>query len=105
MPNEFPWMAGLFRLGKLYCGAALVSESFLITAAHCVDGLEPSDIKVYLGGHNITKDFTDVRRVKAIHQHENFNIFSFDNDIALLKMNKPVRYGPKVQPACLPDGS
>lgn len=98
-------MAGLFRLGKLYCGASLISESFILTAAHCVDGLDASEIKVLLGGHNITKDFTEVRRVKSIHQHEGFNIFTFDNDIALLKLAKPVRFGPKVQPACLPDGS
>lgn len=28
---------------------------------------------------------------------------SFDNDIALLRLDRSVKFGPKVQPACLPD--
>lgn len=104
-PNDFPWIVALFRQNKLYCGATLISANYILTAAHCVDGMAPSEIKVYLGGHNITKDYTEVRRVKKIIQHENFNIFSFNNDIALIKLYKSVKFGSKVQPACLPDGS
>lgn len=55
-----------------------------------------------MGGHNITQDFTDTRRVSIIHTHENFDIFTYDNDIALLKLESPVKFGPKVQPGCLP---
>lgn len=104
-PHDFPWIVGLFRDKKLYCGATLISETYLLTAAHCVDGMEPSQIRAYIGGHNLTKDYTDIRRVRKIIQHEQFNIFSFNNDIALIKLYKPVKFGPKVQPACLPDGS
>lgn len=104
-PHDFPWIVGLFRQNKLYCGATLISDTYLLTAAHCVDGMEPGEIKAYIGGHNITKDYTEVRRVKKIIQHEFFNIFSFNNDIALIKLFKPVKFGSKAQPACLPDGS
>lgn len=104
-PHDFPWVVGLFRQGKLYCGATLISSTWLLTAAHCVDGMESNKIRVYLGGHNITKDYTDIRRVKKIVQHENFNIFTFNHDIALIKLYKPVKFGSKVQPACLPDGN
>lgn len=76
-----------------------------MTAAHCVNGIEAQEIRVYLGGHNITQDYTDVRRVRTIHAHENFDIITFDNDIALLQLDRPVRFGPTVQPGCLPDGS
>lgn len=61
--------------------------------------------QVYLGGHNIAKDYTELRRVKRIVDHEDFDIFTFNNDIALLELDKPLRYGPTIQPACLPDGS
>ncbi|XP_053674146.1 transmembrane protease serine 9-like [Anopheles nili] len=103
--HQFPWLAGLFRQGKLYCGASVVSRNFLVTAAHCVNSFEPSEIRVYLGGHNIAKDYTELRRVKRIIDHEDFDIFTFNNDIALLELDKPLRYGPTIQPACLPDGS
>ena len=57
-----------------------------------------------MGGHNITKDYAEIRRIKTIYEHQNFDIISFDNDIALLKLDKPVKFGPNVQPGCLPDG-
>lgn len=63
-----------------------------------------SHSQVFLGGHNITKDYAVSRRVKVIQAHERFDIFSFNNDIALLKMDRPVEFGPKIQPICLPDG-
>ncbi|EDS41411.1 oviductin [Culex quinquefasciatus] len=103
--HEFPWLAGLFRQGKLYCGASVLTKNYLVTAAHCVNSFEPSEIRVYLGGHNIAKDFTELRRVKRIIDHEGFDIFTFNNDIALLELDKPLRYGPTIQPACLPNGN
>ena len=38
--NEYPWMTGLGVKGSLspMCGAALVSDQFLLTAAHCCSG-------------------------------------------------------------------
>lgn len=35
--------------------------------------------------------------------HENFDIFTFNNDIAILEMDHPLKFGPYIQPACLPD--
>lgn len=104
-PHDFPWIVGLFRQSKLYCGATLISPNYLLTAAHCVDGMEASEIRAFIGGHNITKDYSEIKRVRKIIQHERFNIFSFNNDIALIKLYKPVKFGSKIQPACLPDGS
>lgn len=36
--NEFPWMVALSRKGKFYCGATLITQRHLLTAAHCVEG-------------------------------------------------------------------
>lgn len=36
--NEFPWMARLSYFNRFYCGAALVNDRYVITAAHCVKG-------------------------------------------------------------------
>ena len=102
--NQYPWLAGLFRQGKNYCGASLISNRYLITASHCVNGFDKDEIRVYLGGHVIAKDYTEIRRIKRIIEHEDFDILTFNNDIALLELDKPVKFGPTIQPACLPDG-
>jgi secreted trypsin-like serine protease len=33
-PNEYPWIAGLFKQNKLYCGAAIISNKYLLTVSH-----------------------------------------------------------------------
>lgn len=101
-PNEYPWIVGLYRNGKLYCGGALISSKHVLTAAHCVHNFQKREIKIFIGGHNISSDYVDVRRVRAIHKHEEFNTSTFDFDIAILQMDRAVRFGAKVQSVCLP---
>lgn len=60
--------------------------------------------QIYLGGHDISKDYSEIRRTKRIYEHEKFDIISFDNDIAILELDQSVNYGPTVQPVCLPNG-
>jgi guanylate cyclase len=60
--------------------------------------------QVYVGGHNISRDHTEIKKIKKIISHENFDIVSFDNDIALLELESPITYGPRVSSVCLPSG-
>lgn len=66
---------------------------------HSIDRRE---IKIYIGGHNISTDYVDTRRVARIFEHEYFDTVSFDFDIAILELSKPIEFGPKIQPVCLP---
>lgn len=74
----------------------------VLSAAHCVHSFDRRDIKIYIGGHNITTDYVDTRRVARIFEHEYFDPISFDFDIAVLELSKPIEFGPKIQPVCLP---
>jgi hypothetical protein len=33
--GEFPWMASILMFGQFLCGATIISDHFVITAAHC----------------------------------------------------------------------
>lgn len=103
-PAEFPWIVGFQRQGKLYCSGSLITDRHVLTAAHCVDSFEPFELKVFLGGHNITKDYKEVRKVKRIRAHKGFDIFTFNNDVAVVELDRPVKFGPNIQTACLPTG-
>lgn len=59
--------------------------------------------QVFVGGHNISTDYAEQRRVRKVHRHARFDTSTFDNDIALLQLDRPVRFGPHVQPGCLPE--
>lgn len=44
-------------------------------------------------------------KLKRIISHPSFNDFTFDYDIALLELEKPVEYSTVVRPICLPDAT
>jgi secreted trypsin-like serine protease len=55
-PNDkYPFMTALLAKGKgsalkrQFCGGSLVNESVIMTAAHCVEGMEAKDLQVAVG--------------------------------------------------------
>nr|XP_053605955.1 uncharacterized protein LOC128672684 [Plodia interpunctella] len=101
--NEFPWVARLSYFNKFYCAGMLINDKYVLTAAHCVKGFMWFMIRVTLGEHN---------RCNATHRPEtryvtkaiahNFTFATFRNDIALLKLNRPVATSDVIKPICLP---
>ena len=37
-PGVYPWTVGIQFGDKLYCGGSIISNRFVVTAAHCVKG-------------------------------------------------------------------
>merc|ERR1711953_1429552 len=49
-PHESPWQVGLFFNGY-FCGGSIISEKYILTAAHCADGVYSHE--VVIGAHEI----------------------------------------------------
>ncbi|XP_069690541.1 trypsin-like [Periplaneta americana] len=106
-PGEFPWIVALMLNSNLfYCAGVLITRYHILTAAHCLkEAPEPSDITVILGEYdrsNPMETATEIRSVVSADAHDEFDEPSFDNDIAILKLDSSVDFTPNILPACLP---
>ncbi|PSN57576.1 hypothetical protein C0J52_00497 [Blattella germanica] len=103
--NQYPWMAQLIYSGRFYCGASLINSMYLLTASHCVKGFNKNKITVRLLDHARDTSFeadTIERRVQRIIMHSRYDEANFNNDIALIKLDREVRIEGRLRPVCLP---
>ncbi|XP_062549992.1 serine protease snake-like [Armigeres subalbatus] len=86
------------------CGAVLISESYVMTAGHCVvDQGWGNPAVVRLGEYDLHNDndhHVDFD-VQQVVRHPNYKGNSVYNDIALVKVKRSVRFSPFIRPACL----
>jgi len=103
-PGAYPWAVGIQFGDKLYCGGSLITNRFVITAAHCVKGISPRRIKLILGDHDRrhTEDAQETLTIDQVFIRPDFVKKTFNNDLALIKLNREVQFSPYIRPVCLP---
>ncbi len=88
--GEYPWQV-MVTPGGFLCGGALIHELWVVTAAHCVENIETSNINVVLGNHTLygSEATEQSLSVAESHPHPEYSSVTSDNDIALLKLSSP----------------
>lgn len=97
---EFPWMVMLLYKGTFYCGGSLVSNRYVLTASHCVLNFKPSQITVKI--YDPANSRMVSRTVEKLYGNDRFNLDTFNNDIALVRLLQPVNVVDQYVTVCLP---
>jgi hypothetical protein len=97
--SSAPWMVQLLyewdNDGNFYftCGGTLVAQNKILTAAHCVDGLDWVGHGLVLGGSaKIVDSAATAVSVKRVWENPSYNADAIDNDVALITLAKPLPY-------------
>uniref|UniRef100_A0A4W6FRT1 Prothrombin n=1 Tax=Lates calcarifer TaxID=8187 RepID=A0A4W6FRT1_LATCA len=110
-----PWQVMLYKRSpqELLCGASLISNQWILTAAHCIlyppwnKNFTKDDILVRLGKHSRTQFEQGVEKIVAIDDiivHPKYNWKeNLNRDIALLHLRRPVPFTNEIFPVCLPN--
>ncbi|XP_071450643.1 venom protease-like [Hetaerina americana] len=114
--GQFPWLALLGKCDDgtedflVDCGGSLISNQHVLTSAHCLDGLKAPPKFVRLGVYDRSlKKFQSNASpqqygIEKIIVHERFNFPVLKNDIALVRLEKPVpQFSDWLRPICLPE--
>ncbi|KFO20447.1 Transmembrane protease serine 11B [Fukomys damarensis] len=102
--GEWPWQASLKMDGRHYCGATLISEVFLVTAAHCFTKTDNPKKFTVSFGTEVTPPYLQ-HYVQQIIIHEGYVKGEHHDDIAIIRLTEKVLFKNDVHRVCLPEAT
>ncbi|KAJ6663654.1 hypothetical protein lerEdw1_009733 [Lerista edwardsae] len=99
-PHSQPWQVRLdisYGDENFMCGGSLISERWVITAAHCY---EQHHIVMHLGDHDTTyvEDTEQLIEMEKAIPYPKYDNRTKNHDIMLVKLAKPAQFNAAVQP-------
>ena len=98
-----PWQA-LLRINKTtQCGGAIISDRWILTAAHCMTGISTGQVEAFVGvtDQNLLTRDRQVQ-VNQVIVNPEWNSATYSSDLALIGLSIPLVSTATVQPIALP---
>ncbi|KAK5649734.1 hypothetical protein RI129_000763 [Pyrocoelia pectoralis] len=110
--GRWPWQVSVRRTSFFgfssthRCGGAVLNENWIATAGHCVDDLLTSQIRIRVGEYDFSSVQEDLpyveRGIAKKIVHPKYNFFTYEYDLALVRLDKSLEFAPHISPICLP---
>ena len=118
--HTWPWQVALFIDDAWFCGGSIISENYILTAAHCADDAGYFDVMA--GAHDVRAS-SEPHRVEVTsyegQTHPGWDSgtlrwphslpssivgieWSPRNDVALVHLPEKIAFSQYIRPACLP---
>uniref|UniRef100_A0A674K731 Peptidase S1 domain-containing protein n=1 Tax=Terrapene triunguis TaxID=2587831 RepID=A0A674K731_9SAUR len=95
--GEIPWQVSLKEGSRHFCGATVIGERWLLSAAHCFNHMWREACNELAPDGNAVKV-----SIKKVVQHPSYNPIILDFDVAVLELASPLHFNKLIQPVCLP---
>uniref|UniRef100_A0A1B0AYX9 Peptidase S1 domain-containing protein n=1 Tax=Glossina palpalis gambiensis TaxID=67801 RepID=A0A1B0AYX9_9MUSC len=95
--SSFPWQVSLQRSGEHFCGGAVYNENTIITAAHCLQAVKISALKVRVGSSYWNSGGTLVAAA-ALKWHTSYDNLTQVNDVAIIRLATNLTFSSSVKP-------
>jgi len=108
--GAYPWQVNLHhnQWEAQTCGGTIIDDHHVLTAAHCLvktDGqfFEINPFTIIVGDHDLSKREKSEQHlhIADIVIHAQYDAWTGNNDIAIIKTKEQIRFGEYVQPACI----
>ncbi|XP_075978590.1 trypsin-7-like [Anticarsia gemmatalis] len=104
----FPYQVSIYigrgdQNDRFHCGGSIISNNYILTAAHCLDGVKVSQIVVRAGSAYQKKG--TIIKIAYMILHPNYVSLTTDNDVAVMKTATPIEFNDVTQPIKLPNNN
>ncbi|XP_069691850.1 chymotrypsin-1-like [Periplaneta americana] len=100
--GEYPFQVSLQIEGEHHCGATILNEKFILTAAHCIYSGIIDNYTIRAGTNNYKRGGSVHKVVHWVYHELYEENIPCKNDIAVLEVDPPLTFRPRVQPTRLP---
>ncbi|XP_074648445.1 chymotrypsin-1-like [Tubulanus polymorphus] len=104
--GQHPWQISLRYRGSHSCGGSIIDQTTVLTAAHCIRRYSPTrDYSVAVGSIYRQVPTSQVYQVSKYIIHSSYRSVALGNDIAIVKLTKPITFSSYAKAIRLPSSS